>query len=130
MCYCLFMATLIVKWLISSIALFAVGSLLPGIHVADYMTALWAALALGILNAIVRPILLLLTLPINLITLGLFTFVLNGFVFWLATKFVTGFTVDGFWWAVLGALLVSAISTVSNRLLLGADGKWGVAKNW
>ncbi len=124
------MATLIVKWLISSLALFAVGSLLPGIHIADYMTALWAALALGILNAIVRPILLLLTLPINLITLGLFTFVLNGFVFWLATKFVSGFTVDGFWWAVLGALLVSAISTVSNRLILGADGKWGVAKNW
>lgn len=124
------MTTLIVKWLISALAIFAVGSFLPGIHVADYMTALWAALALGILNAIIRPILLLLTLPINLITLGLFTFILNGFMFWLATKFVTGFTVDGFWWAVLGALLVAAISTFSNRLILGADGKWGVAKNW
>jgi len=124
------MTTLIVKWLISALAIFAVGSFLPGIHVADYVTALWAALALGILNAIIRPILLLLTLPINLITLGLFTFILNGFMFWLATKFVTGFTVDGFWWAVLGALLVAAISTFSNRLILGADGKWGVAKNW
>lgn len=124
------MTTLIVKWLISALAIFAVGSFLPGIHVLNYMTALWAALALGILNAIIRPILLLLTLPINLITLGLFTFVLNGFMFWLATKFVAGFTVDGFWWAVLGALLVAAISTLSNRLILGADGKWGVAKNW
>jgi putative membrane protein len=130
MCQYVFMATLIVKWLISALAIFAVGSFLPGLHVADYITALWAALALGILNAIVRPILLLLTLPINLITLGLFTFVLNGFMFWLAAKFVSGFLVDGFWWAVLGALLVSAISTFSNRLLLGADGKWGVAKNW
>ena len=124
------MTTLVVKWLISALAIFAVGSFLPGIHVADYMTALWAALALGILNAVIRPVLLLLTLPINFITLGLFTFVLNGFMFWLATKFVSGFNVDGFWWAVLGALLVAAISTLSNRLILGADGKWGVAKDW
>lgn len=124
------MTTLVVKWLISALAIFAVGNFLPGIHVADYMTALWAALALGILNAVIRPVLLLLTLPINFITLGLFTFILNGFMFWSATKFVSDFNVDSFWWAVLGALLVSAISTFSNRLLLGADGKWGVAKNW
>ena len=119
------MRTIIVKWLVSALALFAVGNFLPGIHVANYMTALWAALALGILNAVIRPVLLLLTLPINLITLGLFTFVLNGFMFWLAARFISGFHVDGFWWAVLGALLVSAISTTADRLLLGADGKVG-----
>lgn len=119
------MQTLLVKWLITSIAIFLVGSFLPGIHVADYMTALWAALALGILNAIIRPILLILTLPINLITLGLFTFVLNGLMFLLAARFVSGFQVDGFWWAVFGALLVSTISTVMDRILLGADGKVG-----
>lgn len=119
------MATLIVKWLVNALAIFLVGNFLPGIHVPDYMTALWAALALGILNTIIRPILLILTLPINLITLGLFTFILNGFMFWVATKIVHGFLVDNFWWAVLGALIVSAISTVANRFFLGKDGKVG-----
>lgn len=119
------MATLIVKWLINALAIFLVGNFLPGIHVPDYVTALWAALTLGILNTIVRPILLLLTLPINLLTLGLFTFVLNGFMFWLATKVVHGFTVDTFWWAMLGAVLVSAISTVADRIVLGKDGEVG-----
>ena len=119
------MSTLIVKWLVTALSIFAVGNLLPGIHVPDYMTALWAALTLGILNAIVRPVLLLLTLPINLLTLGLFTFVLNGFMFWVATKIVHDFSVDNFWWAVLGAVIVSAISTVANRFFLGKDGKVG-----
>ena len=119
------MSTLIVKWLINPLAIFFVGNFLPGIHVPDYVTALWAALVLGVLNTIIRPILLLLTLPINLLTLGLFTFVLNGFMFWLATKWVHGFTVDTFWWAMLGALLVSAIATVADRIVLGSDGKVG-----
>lgn len=119
------MSTLIVKWLVNALAIFLVGNFLPGIHVPDYMTALWAALALGILNTIIRPVLLLLTLPINLLTLGLFSFILNGFMFWIATKLVHGFSVDGFWWAVLGALIVSVIAMVANRLLLGKDGKVG-----
>lgn len=119
------MSTLIVKWLITALAIFFVGNFLQGIHVPDYMTALWAALVLGILNTIIRPILLLLTLPINLLTLGLFTFVLNGFMFWLATKVVHGFTVDTFWSAMLGALIVSAIATVADRIILGKDRKVG-----
>ena len=129
MCYSFPVATLVVKWLINALAIFLVGNFLPGIHVPDYMTALWAALALGILNTIVRPVLLFLTLPITLITLGLFTFVLNGFMFWIATKIVEGFRVDNFWWAILGALLVSAISTVGDRMVLGSDGKLGGNKN-
>lgn len=123
------MATLVVKWLISGLAVFFVGSYLPGIHVPDYMTALWVALALGIVNSILRPILLLLTLPINFLTLGLFTFVVNGLLFWLVSVVVSDFRVDGFWWAVLGALIVSAISTVGDRLILGADGKVGNQKD-
>lgn len=123
------MATLVVKWLISGLAVFFVGSYLPGIHVPDYMTALWVALALGIVNSILRPILLLLTLPINFLTLGLFTFVVNGLLFWLVSVVVSDFRVDGFWWAVLGALIVSAISTVGDRLILGADGKVGDRKD-
>jgi putative membrane protein len=110
---------------VNALAIFLVGNFLPGIHVPDYMTALWVALVLGIVNAIIRPILLLITLPINILTLGIFTFILNGFMFWLVSVFIHTFTVDGFWWAVLGALIVSAISTVGDRILLGADGKVG-----
>lgn len=119
------MATIIVKWLVNALAIFLVGQFLPGIHVPDYMTALWVALVFGVVNTVIRPILLIVTFPINLITLGLFTFVLNGFLFWVATKFVISFTVDGFWPAVLGALIVSAIATVLDRLILGKDGKIG-----
>jgi putative membrane protein len=119
------MATLIVKWLVNALAIFLVGQFLPGIHVPDYMTALWVALCLGIVNTVVRPILLIITIPINLISLGLFTFVINGFLFWIATKFVHNFTIDTFWWAIAGALIVSVIATVLDRLILGKDGKVG-----
>lgn len=119
------MATLAVKWVVNALAIFLVGNFLPGIHVPDYMTALWAALALSIINLIIRPILLIITFPITIITLGLFTFVVNGLMFWLATRFVQGFSIDGFWPAVLGALIVSVIAMVLNRLFLGKDGKVG-----
>ena len=117
------MATLVVKWLVNALAIFIVGQFLPGIHVPDYMTALWVALVLGVVNAVIRPILLLVTLPINILSLGLFTFILNGLMFWLATKFVSNFTVDGFWWAVLGALVVSAIATGLDRIFFGKKRK-------
>lgn len=119
------MATLVVKLLINALAIFLVGSFLPGIHVSTYMTALIMAVVLGILNLFVRPILFLVTLPINILTLGLFTFVLNGLMFWLVSLFIVDFKIDGFWWAVIGALIVSAISTVGDRLFLGADRKVG-----
>lgn len=119
------MLTLLVKWLINALAIFLVGRYLQGIHIPDYQTALWAALFLGILNVTLRPILKILSFPITLLTLGLFSFIVNGFTFWLAAKFVEGFKVDTFWWAVLGALIVSVISTVLNRIVLGSDGKWG-----
>lgn len=119
------MATLIVKWLLTALAIFAVGNFLPGIHVPDYVTALWAAAVLAILNLTVGPVLKLLSLPITIITLGLFAFIINGFTFWLAAKFINGFSVDGFWWAVLGAFIVSVIATVLNRIVLGVDGKLG-----
>lgn len=119
------MATLAVKWVVLALAVFLVGNFLPGIHVPDYMTALWVALVLGIVNTVLRPILLLITLPVNIITLGLFTFVVNGLMFWLATIFVRDFTVDGFLPAILGALIVSVIAMILNRIFLGKDGKVG-----
>jgi putative membrane protein len=112
------MADIVVKWLIVALAIFFVGNFLPGIHVPDYMTALWVALLLGVVNVFIRPILLLITLPVNILTLGLFTFVVNGLLFWLTSALVDSFRVDGFWWAVLGALIVSAITTVGERFFL------------
>ena len=119
------MSTWIVKWLVAALAIFVVGNYLPGVHVPDFMTALWVALVLGIVNTLIRPIVLFITLPINLLTLGLFTFVLNGFMFWLTTKVVHGFIIESFWTAVLAALIVSVIKTVLDRLFLGKDGKLG-----
>ena len=119
------MITLIVKLLINALAIFLVGSFLPGIHVSTYITALIVALVLGILNLLVRPILFLITLPINILTLGLFTFILNGLMFWLVSLFIVDFKIDGFWWAVIGSLIVSVISTIGDRLFLGADQKVG-----
>lgn len=108
---------LILKWLISALALLLASSLLAGIEVSSLYIALVVALILGFLNAIIRPILLLLTLPINILTLGLFTFVLNGFIFWFVASFIEGFFVDGFLWAILGALFVSIFSWAANQLL-------------
>ncbi|MEK7118290.1 MAG: phage holin family protein, partial [Patescibacteria group bacterium] len=95
------------------------------VHVTYYTTALWAALLLSVVIVVIGPILLLITFPINVLSLGLLTFVVNGLMFWLAATFVIDFTVDGFWPAVLGALVVSVIVTVLDRLLLGKDGKVG-----
>lgn len=119
------MITLIIKWFIAAVSIFAVGYYLPGIHVADYKVALIVAIVLAILNVTLRPILKLISLPITLLTLGLFAFIVNGFVFWLVTKIVSGFTVDTFWWAVLGAIIVSIVSSILDRILLGSDGKFG-----
>ena len=101
---------LIVKWILFSLAIYGTAYLLPGIHVPDFTTALMAALGLGIINAILRPILLILTLPINILTLGLLTFVINALLVMLAAQVVPGFVVDNFWWAVLFSLVVSVLN--------------------
>ena len=92
------MLRLIVVWLISALALLTVAYLMPGIVVANFTAALVAAGVLGLGNAVVRPILILLTLPATLLTLGLFIFVINGLLFWMVGSWLQGFTVSGFWW--------------------------------
>jgi putative membrane protein len=82
----------------------------------NVFTALLAAAVVGVINAFVRPIFLILTLPINLLTLGLFTFVLNGLMLLLAAVFVPGFTVSGLWAAILGAFLLSIVSSIITRV--------------
>lgn len=108
---------LLLKLCITALALLLVAYLLPGIEVSGFLTALLVALVLGLVNLILKPILIVLTLPINILTLGLFTFIINGFLFWLVATFVPGFSVGGFWWAVLGALVVSASSYAGNKIL-------------
>ena len=110
---------LLLVWLINAAALMAVAYLLPGIAVADFVTALVAALVLGLVNAVIRPILILLTLPVTLLTLGLFIFVINGLLFWFVGSFIAGFVVSGFWWGVFGAIAYSILSWALSALLLG-----------
>jgi putative membrane protein len=109
---------LLLVWLINAVALIAVAYLLPGIAVADFVTALIAALVLGLINTFIRPVLVLLTLPATLLTLGLFIFVINGLLFWFVGSFIEGFHVAGFWSAVLGAILYSIISWALSALLM------------
>lgn len=110
---------LLLVWLINAAALFALPYLFSSIRVESFYTALIVALLLGLLNTVVRPVLLLLTLPITIITLGLFIFVLNGLLLWFVASFVKGFTIDGFWPAVFGAIVYSLISWAATSLILG-----------
>ena len=101
---------LLAVWLINAAALLVLPYLLPSIHVASFATALWVAVVLGLINAVIRPVVLLLTLPVTLLTLGLFIFVINGLLFWFAGSILKGFVVDTFWHGVLGAVLYSIFS--------------------
>ena len=112
---------ILIVWLINAIALMAVAYLLPGIAVESFLTALIAALVLGLVNAVIRPILILLTLPATLLTLGLFIFVINGLLFWLVGSFVSGFMVAGFWPGMFGAIAYSIVSWALSALLLSTD---------
>lgn len=104
------MKGIIIRWLILTAAIMVTAYLLEGIHVEGFFSALAAAAILGILNAIFRPVLILLTLPINILTLGLFTFVINGLLLMMASCALSGFNVTGFWWAFFGSIIISIVS--------------------
>lgn len=97
-------------WILNALALLAVANFVPGIHLDTFTDALIAAFFLGLVNTLIRPLLLLLTLPVTMITLGLFIFVINGLLFWFVGSVLRGFIVDSFWHGVLGALLYSVFS--------------------
>jgi len=109
--------TLLLVWILNSVALLAVAYLLPGIVVASFGSAMLAALILGLVNMLVRPVLVVLTLPITIVTLGLFLFVINALLFWFVGSVLKGFQVQGFWWAVGGAILYSIISGLLSNLI-------------
>ena len=106
------MMKLVVRWLLLSAALLLVAYLYPGVSVTSFGTAMIAALVLGLLNTIVRPLLVLLTLPVTLITLGLFLFVINALMFWAAASVLDGFNVSGFVAALVGSLIYSLCGMV------------------
>jgi len=112
------MIRLLIVWLINALALMAVAYLMPSIEVSSFGAALVAALVLGLVNAFVRPVLVLLTLPVTILTLGLFIFVLNGLLFWMVGSWLQGFWVAGFWAGVLGAIVFSLISWALSALVL------------
>ena len=103
---------LLMRIIVVSIVAFGLSYLLEGIKFDSFWTAIIVAIVLAILNAIVKPILILITLPITLVTLGLFLFVINALIILLAAKLVGGFSVDGFWWALLFSLLLSLLTSV------------------
>ncbi len=107
----------LLRVLVNILAIVLAASVVPGIRLDGVLPAVAAGLLLGFINAVVRPVLLILTLPITLVTLGLFLFVLNGVCLWLVAAVVKGFHVDGFWPAVLGALCVSVVSWIVTALV-------------
>lgn len=108
---------LLFRWLVNAGTLIILANYLPGISVSGWYVALITALVLGLVNALIKPLLIVLTLPINILTLGLFTLVINAFLFWFVGTFIQGFSVAGFWPAFFGALILSLVSWLVSNLL-------------
>jgi putative membrane protein len=104
--------TFLVHWLIRALAIVITAYLLPGVRLAGFFAALVTALVLGLVNTFIKPLLLILTLPLNILTLGLLTFVINALLIMLTSAIVPGFQVAGFWWALLFSLVLAIINYV------------------
>lgn len=113
------MRNLLLVWLINALALLALPYVVPSVQVDGFVTALVAALVLGFVNTLLRPVLVLLTLPVTLVSLGLFIFVINGLLFWMVANLLEGFHVEGFGSAVLGAIVYAVISWAASALVFG-----------
>ncbi|MFH1427919.1 MAG: phage holin family protein [Patescibacteria group bacterium] len=107
---------IIIRWLAMALAIMITSYLIPGVILAGFWTALWLALLFGILNVILKPLLILITLPINILTLGLFSFVINALMILLASSMIKGFEVSGFLIALLFSIVLSIVSYTLNNL--------------
>lgn len=116
---------LLIKWLLSALALLAVAYLYSGVQVTTYTSALLAAAVIGLLNMFVRPVLVVLTLPVTIVTLGLFLFVINALLFWAASGLLSGFHVNSFFAALLGSLIYSLLGVLIESALGGLFAKQG-----
>ncbi len=108
---------LISKWLLSAVALLAVAHLYSGVEVKSFTAALIAAFVIGLFNTVLRPVLVVLTLPVTVLTLGLFLFVINALMFWAAAGVLDGFHVQGFWAAMIGSLIYTLLGVVIDSAL-------------
>ena len=111
------MISIIVRWVLNALALYIVATILPGIHLSDFGSALVAVVIIGLVNVLVKPILFLLTIPVTVITFGLFAFVLNALMLMLASALTPGFKIDGFGTALLGSILLSLVTTILYSLV-------------
>ena len=111
------MRVLLLKWFVTAVSIFIVANIFNLIYIENLLVLVLAALVLGILNAFFKPFLLLLTLPINLLSLGFFTLVINGFLLWVVSGLVSGFEITSFWKAFWAALLISIVSALINFLI-------------
>lgn len=108
--------SLIIRWVINALALLIVSRILPGIHVTGFGAALIAVVIIGLVNALVKPILVILTLPLTIVTLGIFLIILNALMLWIAGNITPDFRVEGFGTAILGSILLSIVSTILHKL--------------
>lgn len=109
------MLNLFLRWFAFAIALLFVAWIMPGITLTGLLPAMWAVMIIGVINIFIRPVLIILTIPINILTLGLFTLIINGLLFLFASHLVSGFVVSGFWAAFFGSILLSIFSMFINR---------------
>ncbi len=107
----------IARWILNALALYIVAAIVPGIHIGNFTSALLAVVIIGLLNTLIKPILFLLTLPITILTLGIFSLILNALMLLLAGSVISGFRVDGFVAAFIGSILLSIVSTVLHWLI-------------
>src|SRR5688572_29188201 len=117
------MIALIIRWIVNTLALFVVAYIVPNFSYDDWISLAIAAAVLGLLNAIVRPILVVLTFPLTVLTLGLFLLILNAIMLKLTDALVPGFHIEGFGWAIVGAIVLSIVSLVTNRIGRDRDDK-------
>lgn len=115
------MIRLLIRWVLFALALLFTAWIVPGISFANFQTALLAAFVMGLVNIFIRPIILVFTLPLNLLTLGLFTFVINALMFLLVAKIVAGLVITGFLAALLGSIVLSVISLFINKIDLNYE---------
>lgn len=117
---------LIIKLIFNSVALFLTSLIVPGFYILNFWVAIIAAVLLAIVNVIIRPIMLFITIPINIITLGLFTFVINALMLWIVSSLVSGFVITSVFSAIIGAVVLTAISTLLHLILEKSEnGRYG-----
>lgn len=107
----------VARWLVHALALTIVATVVPGIHLENFTSALFAVVVMSVINTLIKPILFVLTLPITIVTLGLFALILNALMFMLASSFLSGFSVDGFTAALLGSIVLSLVTMLLNGLI-------------